>query len=119
MTGLPPMVPKLPPHRYIHLSFNYLGKANSDAVQKLCEENAEDWIHYLPDCWIVKTRSTVDFWMKKLKSILGVYDLFLVVEINILTSWGWLPAWVCDWINKHIREEYKPPLSRLLPPGYP
>jgi hypothetical protein len=95
-----------PPKRYLHLSMVYpeaLKLYAHNQVQHIVNQ-AEDWLRYADNCWIVWTGDTPEQLYKKIAAIpeLGNASIF-VLEVNIATynRAGQFPPWVWEWLNKN------------------
>lgn len=57
------------------------------------------WWHYLDSTWIVKTNLNSQQIWNMLGSHLLKNDYILVVKIDSLDTWGWLPRDAWNWLN--------------------
>jgi len=86
--------------QYLHISFDL--KNDPVDLEKLKQRFnlGVDWIHYMPNCWIVKTTSSAQKWYDRLKPYIGNNNIF-ICKIDLSERQGWLPKWVWEWIKKH------------------
>lgn len=84
---------------FLHVSFHFKQPINIKAIEAVFNK-ASDWIHYMPNCWIIKTKGRAQKWYELLKPCLGPKDNVFICEIDLSERQGWLPKWVWDWIKK-------------------
>lgn len=86
---------------FLHISINFSGEVPQDALKKKLDL-ALDWIHYMPNCWIVRTTSDTKKWLDRFSTVLSLEDSMLVVKMELPTQAHRLPGYVADWIEKYL-----------------
>jgi hypothetical protein len=82
--------------RFLSITFNY-GARVEPATVKTTLDAAKDWAKYAPNCWIIWTEQTPEYWYGKLKPLLHPEDLIFIVEINVPTRAGWIQKTIVEW----------------------
>jgi hypothetical protein len=82
----------------LHISINFKDQFDGDALKKELNK-AIDWIHYMPNCWIVLTSNHADIWWLRLYPLLKDNDFMLISPIDPAATRGWLPQWAIDWFE--------------------
>jgi len=85
--------------QFLHISIDSKGQIGPKSLEGRFNL-AVDWIHYLPNCWIVKTTSDAQKWYDRLKPYIGPNSSILICKIDLKERQGWLPKWVWEWIRK-------------------
>ena len=86
-------------YNFLHITYYPKESAQITAFNNTLDK-AKDWIHYLPNCWVIKTRKSTDEWYLRLKSVIGPTDNIFIVRIELSDRQGWLPKWVWEWFHK-------------------
>lgn len=86
--------------QYLHISIDFKGDVNADALEEKFNL-ALDWIHYLPNCWIVRTSSSAERWLSRLAPLLDEKDLLLIIKVDLSEKAARLPDWVLNWIKQY------------------
>jgi len=92
-------VPAVTNLRLVHISIYFHRELDTEAIKKSFGK-AIDWIHYMPNCWLVLTSSDPDRWYARLAPLLGDEDTLLICEIRAETVTGWIGKWIIEWIEK-------------------
>jgi len=92
--------------KYIHISFHYPESLPeleaTHHIQPIINE-ADDWIKYADNCWIVWSSKNPNDWYEKFKAIPRLKDcwiLILKMDFTPDNRAGQLPQWVWDWVQK-------------------
>ncbi|MCB1591852.1 MAG: hypothetical protein KDI90_05315 [Alphaproteobacteria bacterium] len=92
-----PMIPK----RYLHIGFHFAGAPKAAELEPIFAELSDDWIRYSHNNWIAWTKHDQVYWTERLKSNLGPFDHFLILEIKQGQPLGGiLPQWIWNWLYK-------------------
>ncbi|MHB8383402.1 MAG: hypothetical protein ACYDC3_13825 [Candidatus Binataceae bacterium] len=107
--------------RYLHISMQLQGDVDTENLKTQLNK-AIDWIHYMPNCWIVLTTSDPMRWYERLASLLGDSDFVLIAPIDMEEARGWLPNWVIEWTKAaktkttNLALAQQPEEQKLFPP---
>lgn len=99
MSGNLPALPDLPNLRLFHITIHFHKELDTEGLKKAFEK-ALDWIHYMPNCWMVLTSSDEQRWYGRLMPLLGDADTMLICQVDPKKIYGWMERWVIDWINQ-------------------
>jgi hypothetical protein len=103
-------LPAIPNLRLFHISINFHGELDTENVQKAFSK-AIDWIHYMPNCWLVLTNSDAKRWHARLAPLLGDTDTMLICQVQPDTIAGWIQNWIIKWIKESTERISKSQVS--------
>jgi transcriptional regulator with XRE-family HTH domain len=87
--------------QFLHISFDFGTEVDEDNL-KQSFDLAQDWVNYIPNCWIVLTDRSAQEWYEHLKPLLGPKAHLFICKIDLSERQGWLPKWVWKWFpNKN------------------
>lgn len=88
--------------RFLHIGFVWTWRVKAKELEPIFGGHSFDWVRYSPNCWIVWTDQTPDYWFDVLQPHLGAKDQVLIAELHqpLLNSRGWLSEFVWEWINR-------------------
>jgi hypothetical protein len=102
-----PVAKAQPPHRYLHISFNFRSGPVKTVEMEPAFNHATDWYRYAPNCWLVWTSGTTVSWYNFLKPNLGASDYLFVTEVGGQYA-GWLPQGAWEWLQRARPEPLAP-----------
>jgi hypothetical protein len=98
----------------VGLSFNgdVFPELNVPAVDAAIDSEALDWLRFNALSYILWTPSECEIIVRKTRRVPGMQNFFVfATELNFNASFGFLPPWVWDWLNKHPHlVEFKDPV---------
>lgn len=97
--------------QYLHISIDFNGEVDADAL-KAKFNLALDWIHYQPNCWIVRTSSSAEKWFNRLAPLLDEDASLLIIKVDLSEKAARLPDWVSNWIKQYPKKRaIAPPIG--------
>ena len=84
----------------LHVGFNFHGKPLVDELVSTFDQ-AEDWLRYAPNCWILWTDQPASVWFDRLRPFLREKDNVFISGMDITHRQGWLPRSSWEWIKKY------------------
>ena len=87
---------------FLHISFNWKGKAPIPKDINNAMDQAGDWLRYDDNCWIVYTEHDANAWYKYLERFLSdrVNQHLFICKLDPSMKQGWLPQWAWDWFKQ-------------------
>jgi hypothetical protein len=85
---------------YLHVSFNFEKRPAKEKELIPVFDQAQEWVRYAPNCWIIYTNETPETWASRFRKYLHADDTVFVCEINISNYFGWAEKLLWDWIAK-------------------
>ena len=85
--------------RFLHVGFNFQGKPLIDELKPTFDQ-AEDWLRYAPNCWILWTDQSPAVWNDRLRPFLRDDDNLFICGLDITRRQGWLPKSSWEWSRK-------------------
>jgi len=85
--------------KFLHISFGLQTIHKIKKLEPIFAE-ADDWIRYLPNCWIIWTTGDSTYWYNRLAPYLAAEDRLFICEINLTNRQGWLDQWIWEWMDK-------------------
>ncbi len=88
-----------PERKYLHVAFTWALKTKTEELRQLFD-NAIEWMRYAPNCWILYTDQSPQWWYEKIRHHMTKADRVLICDIDISNKQGWQEKWVWEWLNK-------------------
>jgi hypothetical protein len=85
---------------FLHITFDSIAGIDPDRLKRKLDI-AGDWIHYAPNCWIVRTSGNAARWYRRLKPLLTSSHHIFICKLDLSERQGWLSLSVWDWIHKY------------------
>lgn len=86
--------------KFIHVAFYWSGAPKTTELEGPVFNIAIDWLRYTPNCWVLYTTASADWWYERIRHHMTQPDRVFICELNIQNKSGWLDNWVWTWINK-------------------
>jgi hypothetical protein len=88
----------------LHVGFAFRDAPRPEELEPIFDE-ADDWIRYAPNCWILWTSVSPKRWMERLEPILSPNDQVLIIRIDASSQAGVLPSSIWSWIKERQGHE--------------
>ena len=89
--------------RFLHVgvTYNEIKMEYIHMVDAAVASEANDWIRYAWNCYLVWTTSDCETISRKINRIPGLENVVhFVVEINVVNSFGSFPPWLWEWLAR-------------------
>jgi hypothetical protein len=83
---------------FLHISINSENPFTFTRITAILN-NASNWIRYMPNNFIIRTRHDPNYWYNKIKPFLKENEYIFITKMDINERQGWLPKNVWDWIK--------------------
>jgi hypothetical protein len=80
----------------LHFGFNFENRPYKIAELKAIFDEADDWVRYAPNCWIVRTNLQAEYWYNRIKPVLHPEDQVFIAKIDHSNRFGFLSKWMWD-----------------------
>jgi hypothetical protein len=90
--------------KFLHIGIHFKGALKTKELESVFGSGSSDWIRYAPNCWIVYTDNSPQWWTEHLRPHLTKPDAFVILEVKIETYWGLHQEWVWDWMTGKNRQ---------------
>jgi hypothetical protein len=92
--------------RFVFVGLSFIGntspEGNLAGVDAAVDSESLDWVRYNWLSYILWTPSECEIIARKIRRVPGMQDFcVLAAELNFAGSFGFLPPWLWDWLNKH------------------
>ncbi len=103
--------------RFVYVGLSFTGNSppepNVPGVDAAIDSESHDWLRFNWLSYILWTPSECEIIVRKIRRVPGMQDYSVfAAELNFVGSFGFLPPWVWDWLNKDRTEqmvEFKSP----------
>jgi hypothetical protein len=68
---------------------------------ELAFNNAEDWVRYSPNCWILRSDEGAETWLTRVRRAAGRNANVFIADIDTKKVTGFLPGTIWDWFEKN------------------
>ena len=86
--------------KFYHIGFNFKGKDSQITALVEVFNDADDWVRYAPNCWLIWDDKTPRYWFKRVQRMVGEEPSIFICEVDLANRSGWLPKTVWEWINR-------------------
>jgi hypothetical protein len=86
---------------YYHIGFTLPAGVDPNAIQEAIDDKVIDWLRYSANCYIVWSAVDAATLAGTILSVSGMSKThFLVMRIDMSDGFGWLPAWIWEWLHR-------------------
>ena len=85
--------------RFLHISFSKPWNVPPKQLEPIFS-NAQSWIRYTSNCWIVLTAESCNAWAERIRNAPGLENANVFV-CEFIDYSGFLPDWCWQWMADH------------------
>jgi hypothetical protein len=87
-------------HKYLHIGLGFGEETVKRPFLVEMFNEADDWMNYIPSCWILYTDRTPAILVRQVKKMTGnANPTFFICELDLENRQGWMTSRLWDWIK--------------------